>query len=112
MRVIFPSWSIGRKNLAALNKISQKSLLQYGLNVLRESLIASVDGDKLMRLEGEEQDFVKNFSRVLNLETIDNIGQELNQAYYHLERNANAKIVFLDVSIIIGEIFRTKGSKV
>ena len=91
-----------------MNKISQKGLLQYGLNVLRESLMMSADGGQLMRLSGEGQDFVKNFSKVLNLKTIEGIAGELNQAYYHLERNASAKIVFLDTSIAIGAMLKAK----
>jgi DNA polymerase-3 subunit delta' len=88
-----------------MNKISQKGILQYGLNLMRESLVINYRKESSGRLQGEELKFLTNFAKVMDLQSIENITRELNNAYYHLERNANAKILFLDTSILLGRIF-------
>lgn len=89
-----------------LNKIEQKSVFQYGMNIMREVLVGFYDNDRLLRLQGAEKEFVDNFSKVMDAEKVDLITQHLNQATYHLERNANVKILFLDLSLAIARIIR------
>jgi len=91
-----------------MSKVSQQTLFQYGLSMMRESLISLSNEMILSRLMGEELDFVKNFTKVLDMESIEMITKEINDAYYHLERNANSKILFLDLSLLIIEIFNGK----
>jgi DNA polymerase-3 subunit delta' len=55
---------------------------------------------------GDELEFVKNFSKILSLESIERISNILNEAFYHIERNAHFKILFLSVSLKIFEIFK------
>jgi DNA polymerase III subunit delta' len=88
-----------------LSKVSQKTLLQYGLSMMRESLIMLSGEPTLSRLMGPELEFIKKFIKVLDIEMIEEITLTLNEAFYHLERNANAKILFLDLSLRIIEIF-------
>lgn len=90
-----------------LKKIEKKSLLQYGLNILQAALeqgymIVSGIGAG----DGQDQQFLEKFSKVLNVDVIDKISVELNKAYYHLERNANPRILFLDTSLLIADIFK------
>jgi DNA polymerase III subunit delta' len=37
---------------------------------------------------------------------IEHISRQLNEAYYHIERNANAKILFLDLSLNISSLMK------
>jgi DNA polymerase-3 subunit delta' len=90
-----------------LNKISQKGLLQYGLNMMRETLILHFEAFQLSRTVGEELDFTKNFSKALSPDKVENISELFNKAFYHLERNANAKILFLDLSLKIARFLRS-----
>lgn len=85
-----------------MNKVTRKSVLQYAINVLRESLVES-EVSELARVDGHEQTFIKNFSKVLEVETISKIYDILNKSIYFLERNASAKMVFLSLSIKISE---------
>jgi DNA polymerase-3 subunit delta' len=87
-------------------KESQKSLLQYGLNTLRETFICRHTSNNLLRLQEEELKFVEGFAKVLNGPKIEEISTKINETYYHLERNANAKIAFLDLSICISSIIK------
>jgi DNA polymerase-3 subunit delta' len=89
-----------------MNNVAKQTLFQYGLSMMREALIASNNELKLSRLMGEELEFIKRFSQFLTLESIEQISDVLNEAYYHIERNAHAKILFLSVSLKIYEIFQ------
>lgn len=90
----------------AMNKVAKQTLFQYGLSMMREALVAGNDDRSLSRLMGEELEFVKKLSRILNLESIERISNVFNDAFYHIERNAHSKILFLSVSLEIYEIFQ------
>lgn len=101
-----------------IGKEAQKNLLHYGLSMMRETLVMQtvnilqeshvediIPVEKaLIRLQGDELSFVANFSKVMDLERIEKITRLLNEGYYHLERNANPKIIFLDISLKIAHI--------
>ncbi len=61
-----------------------------------------------MRLPEEELDFVTKFSKVVTAEKIPTVQQHLEESMYHIERNANPKIVFLDLSLQLGQIMRRR----
>ncbi|MEM7107990.1 MAG: DNA polymerase III subunit delta [Bacteroidota bacterium] len=88
-----------------LNKVAQKSLMLYATTMLRESLVRSV-APELTRVNGEEGRFLENFSRVMNADKVFSISEKLNEAYYHLERNASAKMLFLNLSLHISMIIK------
>jgi DNA polymerase-3 subunit delta' len=93
------------EDFGKMNKISQKGIFQYGLNLMRESLVVNYQKEQSGRLAGEEKKFVDNFAKVLDMGVIEVIYNALNQAYYHLQRNANTKILFMDTSILISQAF-------
>lgn len=88
-----------------LSKVGQKGLLQYGLEILRNSLIFNYEQENLIRLESEEREFVEKFHKVMSPQRIEHLSQGLEKACYHLERNANSKILFLDLSLSISRLF-------
>jgi DNA polymerase-3 subunit delta' len=90
----------------SMTKVAQQTLFHYGLSMMREALIVSNEELELSRLMGEEFEFVKNFSKILSFESIEKISNILNEAFYHVERNAHSKILFLSVSLKIVEIFQ------
>jgi len=90
----------------SMTKVAQQTLFHYGLSMMREALIVSNEELELSRLMGEEFEFVKNFSKILSFESIEKISNNLNEAFYHVERNAHSKILFLSVSLKIVEIFQ------
>ena len=59
----------------------------------------------MSRIVDEESEFIKNFSQSLNEEKTEKIILELNDSIRFLERNANPKIIFLDLSIEIANAF-------
>ncbi|MBT0812224.1 hypothetical protein KIH41_13140 [Litoribacter ruber] len=94
---------------AASDKEAQKALLLTGLNVLRESLLKRSQLDDLMRTPPSDQDFIENFSlKAMTENKILAIYQLLNDAHYHLERNASPKILMTDLSFSIAKVLRNK----
>jgi DNA polymerase III subunit delta' len=76
----------------------QKSLMRYGLYLIRQCALQWQNVPELVRVLGQEQEFVQNFSKLLNDANGDGIRRELETAHYHVERNANPKILFSDLS--------------
>jgi DNA polymerase III subunit delta' len=89
------------ERFGGMKKSGQRSLLQYGLSMARESLAALHPAEGIQRVRNHELNFVRNFGATLGLEGIERVSREFNNALYHLERNANARIVFLDASLTI-----------
>ena len=85
-------------------RINKKAFLVYSLNLIRESFVVKINSS-LSRIVDEESEFIKNFSKSLNEEKTEKVTLELNDAIRFLERNANPKIIFLDLSIEIVNVF-------
>jgi DNA polymerase-3 subunit delta' len=101
----FPDLTTLSEKFAGLSKSGQKSLLLYSLEILRDSLVINQGEEGLQRMSGEALSFVKNFSKTLNLIIIDQLSKKISESHYHLERNVNAKIVFMNLSIIFSNSF-------
>jgi DNA polymerase-3 subunit delta' len=82
-----------------LDKLSQKNLMTFSLNMMRETLLKTSGAESINRTRGEELKFVQNFSKVMDVEKIEISYKLLNDASYHLERNGSAKMIFLDLSL-------------
>ena len=91
----------------AADRMNQRNLLNYGLSVLRETLIILSGSTSLSSVVGNELDFIKKFSTVMNVERISSVNKLMNDALYHLERNASAKMIFMDLSLQINKVTRT-----
>ncbi|MCD4791524.1 MAG: DNA polymerase III subunit delta [Bacteroidales bacterium] len=83
-----------------------KSFLNYALRIIRESLLINLNTNELVRLNNREADFIKKFHPYINSKNIGLITQELNKSIYHIERNANPNVLFLDLSLKIGKLLK------
>lgn len=81
-----------------LGRERQKSLVRYGLYLVRQCVLQWQGVTDLVRVLGQEQEFVQNFSKLLNERNADGIRRELETAHVHIERNANPKVLFMDMS--------------
>ncbi|KYG82511.1 DNA polymerase III subunit [Roseivirga echinicomitans] len=86
----------------------QKGLLNTGSKVMRDTLIHQYEVTELERIPDAEKGFVANFGKVFNAEKIAGAVPKIEEASYHIERNANPKILFLDLSLAIAQIARSK----
>lgn len=91
-----------------LGRENQKNFLQYALTLFRKVLLYGVGAELVPTLLPSEADFVQKFSKLINLENAGGITEELNQAHYHIERNANPKMVFVDVSMHLADLLNPK----
>ncbi len=82
----------------------QKNFLKYALHIMRESTIMNYGDSELVKLSADEQEFVQKFSPFIHGANIERFIEELNKAHFHLERNANAKILFMDLAFKFHEL--------
>lgn len=81
------------------DKLRQRNVMHYGINMMRETLLRISGADSIHRIQGEELKFVSDFSKVMNVQKIEKSFALMNDATYHLERNGSAKMIFLDLSL-------------
>lgn len=85
--------------ISKVGREKQKSFLLFSLRMIRENFILNIKHNEIVYLTDEEADFSQKFSPFINQQNIFQLADELNKAHYHIERNANNKIVFLDLSL-------------
>jgi DNA polymerase-3 subunit delta' len=56
-----------------------------------------------LRHSGDEKEFIVKFSRFVNQRNYEKLLEEFNSAFYHIERNANPKILFMDLILKTNE---------
>ncbi len=83
---------------ARFGRENQKSLLRFGLQVVRDCLMVNLDQTSIVKFESKHFELAK-LANTINFENAPLIIKGFEQAIYHIERNANPKIMFLDLSI-------------
>ncbi len=90
----------------------QKSLMLTGLFILREVLLQKNSLEELLRTQNEERDFIEKLSaNTLNENDVNFMYEKFNEAYYHLERNINAKFVLTSLLMDILGLMRRKTNR-
>ena len=85
--------------IANLGREQQKEFLLFTLEMFRQCIIGHYSGETLTMLDVKQQQFLNKFSPFINHLNIVGLDDTINKAYYHLERNANPKVLLLDVSL-------------
>lgn len=96
------------EKFAGIGRENQKHFLRYALHFLREYMILKLTGNKQVRLRNEELKTALNLAKVIEMDQIEMIVKLLNDSSYFVERNANPKILFLDISINMHKILKRK----
>ncbi|MCY4778709.1 hypothetical protein ORI89_03530 [Sphingobacterium sp. UT-1RO-CII-1] len=89
-----------------LGRENQKNFIIYSVNMLRQIILVQQQLQNLVLLQGEELNFVNRFSEIFSLEQIESAIELLEKTHYKIERNANPKILFLDLSLQLVLIFK------
>ncbi|RYY34754.1 MAG: DNA polymerase III subunit delta' [Sphingobacteriaceae bacterium] len=92
------------EQLSRLGRENQKNFLRYGISFMRECCLLMAGAENLVHLPASELETAQKMIKVMNLDFAQAITDELEKAHYHVERNANPKILFLDVSLQIVKI--------
>lgn len=94
------------ENFVKTGREKQKEFLIFGNSIIRECVMRIYGDSKLLRVEGEELDFVNRFSSRLDAPTCKQLFEEFNKAILHIERNGNTKLVFIDLSLKCMQIIK------
>lgn len=89
--------------MAGTGREAQKNFLKYALQKL-EQIIQLKSGVGEAPLS-EEDDFFNNITNFIEYETVLKIYEAVNEAHYHVERNASPRIVFFNLSLTINGFF-------
>lgn len=92
--------------LATLGRENQKSFLRYTLSMMRAVMLEQTGVGQLQALRDQTKEFVQKFAARYRLEQIEEMVKELEEAIFHIERNANAKLLFLDLSLRLVLLFK------
>ena len=93
---------------AKMGRENQKNFLRYGISFIRECCLLMAGAGNLVHLPAKELETAQKMTNVLSIKKAQYISDELEKAHYHVERNANPKILFLDVSLQIIKILNLK----
>jgi DNA polymerase-3 subunit delta' len=99
--------SISEK-LGKENREHAKNFLSFGIEALRNCVMIGIQQTELVRIIESERKFYTDFSPFVNTANIDEFNREFNQAIYHIERNVNGNMVFLDLSLTISRLMRIR----
>jgi DNA polymerase-3 subunit delta' len=87
---------------------NQKNFLRYGISYIRECCLILSGAESLVHLPAAEKETAKKMSSVMTIPMAEAISEVLEKAHYSIERNANPKILFLDVSLQIVRVLHFK----
>lgn len=91
------------------NRELQKQFLSYCANIFRQALVQSYGANNLVTNSIQSADFKwDGFVNFIHGENIQEILDEINEAFLHISRNGNAKIIFLDMGIKMTRLIHKK----
>jgi DNA polymerase-3 subunit delta' len=82
-----------------LGRERQKRFFGYCLKATRFCILNQFDNQQNVRAEGEELEFIRNFSPFINKANVELLDNAFNEGHYHIERNGSANIIFADISL-------------
>jgi DNA polymerase-3 subunit delta' len=85
----------------------QKQFLKYFNNLLEQSVRLKILGNEL-NLDPTLKDFALRINKIAGIGQLEAIIEELDKAVYHIERNANPKMLFMALGIKFYHIIQNK----
>ncbi len=85
----------------------QKTFLRFGLEVLRDCLLYQHAGE-LSRLSDELLPGFSKFAPFIHAGNVERFENELSKASFNVERNANPRILFLDLSFKVNALLHAR----
>lgn len=96
------------EEVATIGREQQKSFLLYALRMARENYMMNCKVPELALLTTKEEEFSSKFFPFIHSNNIGSISDELNRAQYHIESNANGKIVLLDMALKLIKLIKSE----
>ncbi len=92
----------------ALNRDRQKLFCKHALNIFRNSLMMNYVSDDMVEVLGSDAQFLEKFAPFIHAGNIQYLIEEVEDLMYHIDRNAYAKIAFMDVTLKVCKLIRIK----
>ncbi len=86
----------------------QKQFLRYFNHLLEQSIRLRTMGEEHLPLTGAEKDFAIRLNKLCDVSQQQAITEELDKCSYYIERNANAKMLFMALTIKLYHIIANK----
>ncbi len=87
---------------------SQKLFLSYIIKMTRESIIYNFANKSLLQASKKEQEFLVNFSPFIHEENSCLIVDKIEKSIKEINRNANSKILFFELSLQMMKFLKVK----
>ncbi|MXV37476.1 DNA polymerase III subunit delta' [Flavobacteriaceae bacterium Ap0902] len=98
--------------VASWNKERQKQFLGFCADIFRQALVSNYDAGETAQVQIKPENLKwEGFVPFVHGSNIVEILNEINEAAFHLERNGNAKIIFLDMGIKMTRFIHKKEPK-
>jgi len=91
---------------ADLGRENMKGLLRYGLDLMREVFVLEHIGESKARLTENELKLAQYMNQRLSFQSKEEIIKRLEESCFHLERNANPKILFMNLGIFLSHLLK------
>ena len=95
------------EEMSKLGREQQKQFLKYFNHLLEHSIRLKTMGSALP-LDSDLKDFALRINKIAGVSQMESIVNELDKSVYHIERNANAKMLFMALSIKLYHIIQNK----
>ncbi|HEX6913632.1 MAG TPA: hypothetical protein VF145_00235 [Chitinophagaceae bacterium] len=94
--------------MSKLGREKQKQFLRYFNHLAELSIRLKVLGAEKVAGAAEELDIAQRINKIAGVSQLEAIITELDNAYYYIERNANAKMLFQALTLKLHHIIRNK----
>ncbi len=100
------AWS---ENLATKGREYQKQFLEFALQTFRQAMLINYQNNDLAFYDFSANNFdLTKLAPYIHSENIESFYQFITDAVYYIERNANPKLVFLNLSIKLTKLIHIK----
>ena len=96
------------ERISKIGRENQKSFIDHCLYIFRESLMLNYGHDSLIHLGTKDRVAIEKFAPFVNGANCQLLIEEFNKAHNEISRNANPKILFLDLSLKTMKWIRVK----
>ena len=95
-------------NIKSLGREKQKELLEYGLRIVRNSLLFNNNLAEIVMLPNDEKTFNSKFAPFVNPANLAQIAELFEEAMRQIERNGYAPLIFTDMSFKMVGLLKKK----
>lgn len=94
------------EKFATIGRENQKSFLKYGLHFFREALFLRATEQQSQVLTAEENELALRLVRMAGFNLLEEMSKEVNEAHFHVERNAHPKMLMMSLTMRIASLLK------